>query len=193
MAGKKVYVVWQGKVPGIYHSWAECQEQTKGFKGAKFKSFASLTEAQAAYEDPERKVQADYIQDSLSVDAACAGNPGEMEYQGVHTKTQKRLFGSDIYPKGTNNIGEFLGIVDGLRYLKEQNSSMPIYSDSQTAIAWVRNKAIKTNLEREPETLELWKKVDAALAWLEENEYSTKVFKWETHQWGEVKADFGRK
>lgn len=41
---------------------------------------------------------------------------------------------------GTNNLGEFLAIVHGLAYLKKQNKNIPIYSDSRTAISWVKNK-----------------------------------------------------
>lgn len=53
MSGKKkFYVVWEGHQPGIYHSWEECQKQTIGFAGAKFKSFTTLDEAQRAFKDP---------------------------------------------------------------------------------------------------------------------------------------------
>jgi ribonuclease HI len=30
----KFYSVRVGKAPGVYHSWDECLEQVKGFKGA---------------------------------------------------------------------------------------------------------------------------------------------------------------
>ena len=53
MAAKRFYVVWEGHTPGIYTSWDECQRQTGGYKGAKFKSFGSLEEARQAYEHPE--------------------------------------------------------------------------------------------------------------------------------------------
>lgn len=42
---KKIYVVAAGKIPGFYQSWEKCQEQTKGFSGAKFQSFTNLEEA----------------------------------------------------------------------------------------------------------------------------------------------------
>ncbi|AJD93133.1 ribonuclease H (plasmid) [Jeotgalibacillus malaysiensis] len=41
----KFYAVLAGHKPGIYLTWAECQEQTKGFKGAKYKSFPTREEA----------------------------------------------------------------------------------------------------------------------------------------------------
>ena len=45
MAGPKFYAVRVGITPGIYHTWAECEPQIFGVKGAKYKSFP--TEAQA--------------------------------------------------------------------------------------------------------------------------------------------------
>ena len=49
MAKQKYYVVWVGKVPGIYTSWGECQQQVNQFTGAKFKAFESRSEAEQAY------------------------------------------------------------------------------------------------------------------------------------------------
>lgn len=42
---KKYYAVRVGREPGIYSSWDECQEQTKGFPKAKFAGFDFLSEA----------------------------------------------------------------------------------------------------------------------------------------------------
>ncbi len=42
MAGKnKFYVVWVGVSPGIYTTWEECLQHVKGYKGARYKSFAT--------------------------------------------------------------------------------------------------------------------------------------------------------
>ncbi|CAB1242551.1 Ribonuclease HI-related protein [Clostridiaceae bacterium BL-3] len=46
MAKKKFYAVREGKIPGIYSTWSECEEQVKGFPGAKYQSFVSLEEAE---------------------------------------------------------------------------------------------------------------------------------------------------
>lgn len=209
MAKSKFYTVRKGHTPGVYASWAECQAQVNGFKGAEFKSFATKELAEVALvngwetgansekkeksQEKEPTKTSDYHTDSISVDAACSGNPGEMEYQGVDTATGEQLFASPLYPIGTNNIGEFLAIVDGLKYLQEQQSNQIIYSDSISAIAWVRNKRVKTNLVRNPETEALWQAIDQAVEWLWDNSYTNPVLKWETKIWGEVKADFGRK
>jgi ribonuclease HI len=208
MAGKKYYVVWSGRKTGIFKTWSECEEQTKGYQGARFKSFTSLEEATKAFKDgasksgtssPKKtnvsskaKETTSFEIESISVDAACSGNPGMMEYQGVYTKTGETLFhyGPVL---GTNNIGEFLGIVHALAYLKQKGENTTIYSDSRTALSWVRNKKANTSLERNSKTESVWQMLERAEKWLKENTYSNKVLKWETSQLGEIKADFGRK
>ena len=132
------------------------------------------------------------ILDSLSVDAACSGNPGVMEYQGVRTFDKERIFHKK-FPLGTNNIGEFLALVHGLSYMKKHNLKQPIYSDSVNAIAWVKQKKCKTKLPRTEETEELFQFVERAEAWLHNNTYTTTILKWDTENWGEIPADFNRK
>jgi len=47
MEEAKFYAVRAGHVPGVYKTWAECTEQTWGFKGANYKKFSSLSDAKA--------------------------------------------------------------------------------------------------------------------------------------------------
>ena len=210
MAKQKYYVVWEGVTPGIYSSWTDCQLQTKGYEGAKYKSFESKEEAQRAFASspyayigknapkakavvrPDGKLPAAVIENSLAVDAACSGNPGKMEYRGVYVGNNQQLFhfGPTL---GTNNIGEFLALVHGLAYLKQQGFDMPIYSDSKIAMKWVKDKKCKTKLEHTTKTNELFNLIARAEKWLLQNKYSTKILKWETKEWGEIPADFGRK
>ncbi|WP_243297058.1 ribonuclease H1 domain-containing protein [Bacillus litorisediminis] len=206
---KKYYVVWIGRNPGIYTSWDECKEQVNGYQGAKYKSFSTEQEAKAAFTAGEAnsyatktskssnsknpQVPANIIYDSISVDAACSGNPGDLEYQGVDTKTGEQIFHVGPIENGTNNIGEFLAIVHALALLKKQNSSKTIYSDSATAISWVKRKKANTQLEYSEKTQYIWSLIKRAEKWLEENTYTNKIYKWETKEWGEIKADFGRK
>jgi len=211
MAKKKFYVVWLGEKPGVYDNWVDCKMQVDGFPSPVFKSFTNLEIANKAFKDnPDKYLGDNYIEPimldkyknsntgnykkrTLSVDAACSGNPGPLEYQGVDTNTGKRIFHQGPFPLGTVNIGEFLALVHGLAYLKQQKSDMPIYSDSMTAMAWVRRKEIKTNLPRNAKTKELYKLVDRALIWLKSNSWNNPILKWETAIWGEIPADFGRK
>jgi len=206
-ARQKYYVVWRGFKPGIYESWEECKKQVTGFDGAKYKSFTSHEEAQQAFDESyetviERKGKKDLfnlttekkpVLKSLSVDAACSGNPGTLEYQGVFTASGTPVFKRGPYEMGTVNIGEFLAIVLGLAWLKKNKLDYPVYSDSRTAIAWVRNKRVNTKLKKSPKNIKLFAALDKAVEWLKTNEYSNPVLKWDTRLWGEIPADFGRK
>lgn len=197
MAKTKFYVVWKGRKPGIYNTWPECQKQVKGYPGARFKSFPAKEEAEQAFHGEAKSISntnsESYIEESLSVDVGSRGNPGPVEYKGVYTKTGEIVFEHAGFPKGTNNMGEFLAVVHALQYLKEKNSSIPIYSDSMTALKWVKDKKIKSTLIRDKNTEPIWNAVDRAETWLQENSWNNPLMKWETKQWGEIKADYGRK
>ena len=132
------------------------------------------------------------VREALCVDAACSGNPGPMEYRGVHLPSGREVFHFGPI-QGTNNIGEFLAIVHGLALMEKQGISMPIYSDSVSGQAWVRNKKAKTTLERTPETAQALDLVARAEFWLRTHDVRIPILKWNTEEWGEIPADFGRK
>ena len=209
MAKQKFYVVWDGNNPGIYSTWAECQLQIKGYPNAKYKSFKTKAEAEAAYNSSyddyiaygaKAKAPAlllteyedEIVWDSISVDAACSGNPGIMEYQGVDTKNKAQIFHKK-FSLGTNNIGEFLAIVHALAMFKQQGQDTPIYTDSKIAMGWVAKKKCNTKLVKNAKTDLLFKLIYRAEKWLRENTYENKLLKWDTKRWGEIPADFGRK
>lgn len=134
------------------------------------------------------------IEDSISVDCSAFGkynNGIKFEYKGVNTKTGEVLFASKVYECGTVNIGEFLAIVHALAYCKMKNIDVPIYSDSMTALSWLRRKKIKTTLPKN--NPEIFKIIERALHWLKSNDYKNPVLKWETGLWGENPADYSRK
>ncbi|WP_435163679.1 ribonuclease H [Paenibacillus glycanilyticus] len=139
----------------------------------------------------EGEQEIDY--DSISVDVGTRGNPGPVEYKGVDTQTGDILFYVGPIPNGTNNLGEFIAVVHALDYLTKKGSSQTIYSDSRTALSWLRNKKIASSLVRNASTKQIWELADWALDWLRNNTYSNKVLKWNTEEWGEIRADFGRK
>ncbi len=210
MAKKKFYVVWEGFETGVFDSWEKCKSLTNGYPKAKFKSFLTLEMAKKAYsknysdfagkkifETELSKVEVLKIGkpllNTISVDAACSGNPGITEYRGVNTKTKEQLFIKGPFEDGTNNIGEFLALVHGLAYLKNINSNIPLYSDSKIAISWVKSKQCRTSQEITPKNHNLFELINRAENWLKSNDYQNKILKWETKAWGEIPADFGRK
>lgn len=210
MAKKKFYVVWDGIETGIFNSWEKCKSVTNNYPQAKFKSFTTLEMAKEAYSGSyyefagkktfETNLSKEEllkigkpILNSISVDAACSGNPGLMEYRGVNTKTKEQLFIMGPFKNGTNNVGEFLALVHGISFLKKNGINLPVYSDSRNAISWVKQKVCKTNLEKNESNMKLFELISRAEFWLKNNSFENKILKWETKAWGEIPADFGRK
>jgi len=211
MAKKKYYVVWKGKETGVFSSWDVTKKLVQGFDGALYKSFSDKIEAEKAF----KKKFSDYkgkstkkpvlsatekasyglpIKQSLTVDAACSGNPGKMEYRGVLNHNQQEVFKKGPYNNGTNNIGEFLALVHGIALLKKKGLlKLPVYSDSKIAMSWVKKKQCRTNVVFDASNNDLLQLIHRAEKWLQENSYQNPILKWETKAWGEIPADFGRK
>lgn len=211
MSKKKYYVVWQGVEPGIYESWSDCQLQIKGYPGAQYASFKTIEAAREAYDNgyhdhisgKATKVKnsgskANWGEDvdltAWAVDAACSGNPGVMEYRGVHVSDAGEIFRMGPFKLGTNNIGEFLALVHAAALLKNSgDSERLIYTDSRTALSWIKKKKVKTTLSRNKNTQVLFDLIERAEKWLHNNDITNPIIKWDTDNWGEIPADFGRK
>lgn len=220
----KYYVVWKGHTPGVYDNWEACKKEVENFPGALYKGFPDKTSAEEAFAKGfsgfEKKVDChasfrsarndeqhiNPLSPAIAVDAACSGNPGKMEYQGVFVDfgtepaTTTTLFKSPVFENGTNNIGEFLAIVHALAWQKQKRVSYPIYSDSVNAQKWVREKKCKTKLQPNDKNEYLFELIGRAEKWLQENDewmqqnsLSIPVLKWKTEIWGEIPADYGRK
>tara|TARA_R110002073_G_scaffold123234_1_gene266715 strand:+ start:10759 stop:11394 length:636 start_codon:yes stop_codon:yes gene_type:complete len=211
MAKKKYYVIWKGKETGVFSSWNTVKKLVQNFDGAQYKSFADKPEAEKAF----KKKYFDYkgkntkkptlsasekakygvpLENTLTVDAACSGNPGKMEYRGVTNYDKKEVFKKGPYENGTNNIGEFLALVHGIALLKNKGlHKMPIYTDSKIAMSWLKKKQCRTNVVFDSSNSNLLKLIHRAEKWLKENSYQNPILKWETKAWGEIPADFGRK
>lgn len=209
----KYYVVWQGRAPGIYDTWEECQTQIQDFPGAKYKSFPDQDSATQAFRgNPNEymgifKAMATRRNEvfnfaafpeinplGIAVDAACSRNPGPVEYQGVLIATGETLFRIGPLADGTNNIGEYLAIVHAAALLaRNGDRTTPIYSDSRTAQSWVRNRGHRSKLTPTPANAKIRELLARADRWLATNVIYNPIIKWETEKWGEIPADFGRK
>ena len=216
----KFYVVWAGHHPGVYDNWDDAREQIEGYPNPRFKSFPTAEAAATAYRDGVRREdkaglgsllagasrqnlpkngQPDYFSfpeidlDGWAVDASCMGNPGVMEYRGVELMTGRELFRVGPFQQGTNNIGEFLAIVHALALMEKTGEWHTIYTDSATALSWVRKKQIKTTLKQTEANRRLFEILGRGLVWIRSHVWPVKILKWQTEEWGEVPADFGRK
>jgi ribonuclease HI len=205
---KKFYVVWKGRKTGIFTSWEGCSAQVTGYPDAEYKAFPSREAAEEAFRGQYEEYKSRHVSSlsqerlleigqpilaSFSVDASCIGNPGVLEYRCVDNQTGREVFRQGPFENGTNNIGEFLGIVHALALFKKKGVNLPIYSDSVDAIGWVKVKKCKTRLARDERNAELFNLVERAETWLRDNDYVNDILKWETEAWGEIPADFGRK
>lgn len=208
MPKQKYYVVWKGRRTGIFTTWDACSQQVTGFAGAQYKSFETLAAAESAFKSghitntAEKKPAAsithketakNFIIPSISVDAACSGVPGPLEWRGVITESGQEIFRFGPMPDGTNNVGEFLAITEGLKWLQQNNLNWPLYSDSTNAILWFRLKKCRTKLTPSAKNARLFGMIGTAETWLAGNPVSNPVLKWDTDHWGENPADFGRK
>lgn len=167
MAKKKYYAVVVGRKPGLYDEWfgeAGAEAQVKGLTNAVYKSFQSLSEAEAWYKSrakndapsfltqPVDEQADDYFalhQQGLAegkvliyTDGGCDGNPGKGSYGVVllHKDRRKELSGG--FARTTNNRMELMACIVGLEALK-QPMSVLLFSDSAYVIdamqkGWVR-------------------------------------------------------
>jgi ribonuclease HI len=198
----KFYVVWQGRSPGIYASWAEAEAQVKGYPAARFHGFPTRLEAERAFAlgyevfRQDKSAVKDLPSEALNgyaVDASLPAETGLLEYRGVKNDTRAELFRQGPFEDGANNVGEFLALVHALALFKRRNIDAALYSDSVTALAWLRDKRCRTELRRTDRNAPLFELIERAEAWLSENPYTTRVLKWDSEAWGENPADFGRK
>ena len=209
MTKNKWYVVWIGRTPGIFETWSQCNDQVKGFSKAKYMSFNTINEAEIAFTEGwevywgkkdqryEKLIKIGLHEDvdvnSVAVDVSCLGPNGPMEFRGIDLKENLMIFSKGPFKKGTSNIGEFLAIVEALQYLENKKSSRVVYSDSLIAIGWVQKKVCNTTLLKNGESEDVFILVEKAIQWLKGNNYPNVILKWNTSEWGEIPADYGRK
>jgi ribonuclease HI len=228
MPAQKVYAIFTPvERRGIYSTWDACQfAMSKCTNGKSFSSFKTRAEALKALTfgtlaeykrhksdfDQQPWVGSKLVQTPcLVVDAACSGAPGPVEYRGVVLPEGFEAFRHGPYPSGTNNVGEFLAIYTGLKWLDERSLTFPLYSDSAVAIGWIlrprvdweagekdRRPRCRTGLKADGRLgRELAELVPRAEAWLDRREArvlaAARLRKWDTAVLGEIPADFGRK
>ncbi len=198
---KKWYVVWRGRVPGVYDAWDAARAQVEGYPNAAYKSFTSEAEALAAFAAGDAHTAAQQTRAALppkvrtgyAVDAALSSADGLMFYRCVRIADGVEIFRHGPFPDATNNIGEFLAIVDALRWLTARADRSPVFTDSNNAILWVAHAHCATRLPRTANNDALFARIAEAERWLMETPYCNAVLKWRTDLWGENPADFGRK
>ena len=126
--------------------------------------------------------------EGIATDAAHSSKRGVTEYQGVDLKTGEQIFYQSLGNQ-TVNIGEFLAVVEAVKYIIENDfSPRIIYTDSMTALTWFRNKSTASNkMNRDLQKAEIFLKALSA------DVDTIEVRHWDNKLWGETPADFGNK
>lgn len=126
--------------------------------------------------------------EGIATDAAHSMKNGKTEYQGVNLATKECIFYKNLGNQ-TTNIGEFLAVVEAVKYIIE-NDFQPrvIFTDSTTAIAWFNAK--KTASAKPCKDLQ---RAEMFLRALSADVDDIEVIHWDNKKWGETPADFGRK
>lgn len=128
------------------------------------------------------------LNSGIAVDAAHSTKRKMTEYQGVDLETGEIVFYKRLGNQ-TINIGEFLALVDGVKYVIEHEINPPrVFSDSTTAISWVKNKGI-SSVKRNPLVDKAVVYLRACATYVDEVE----ILKWDNKKYGETPADFGNK
>lgn len=166
----KYYVVWKGRKTGIFTSWAQCKVQVDGFAGAKFKSFATLAEAEFAFggqanassaktgvANTTNKIKAVPLSQAqitdmpfdikIFTDGGCEPNPGEAGTGlAVYQNNELSELWYGLYQSfGTNNTAELHGLHQALLLAKQKRLlglTVAIFCDSKYSIDCITKWAV---------------------------------------------------
>jgi len=171
MVAKKFYVVWEGREKGIFTDWDICRKQIDKFAGARYKSFKTREEAEAAYRSgpkaslgqakPAAKkysgkgpktysaAEIDKLsaQTKIFTDGGCEPNPGKAA-SGMAVYREGRI--SELWyglfnPQGTNNTAELNALHQALLLAEKEigkKTSVAIFCDSKYSIQCVTQWAV---------------------------------------------------
>ena len=140
----------------------------------------------------------------IAVDASTRGNPGPSEYKGIDIATGKTLFHVKI-DVATNNITEFIALSHAVIQAKQDDVKIDIYTDSVTAMSWLKNRKANSNLipgRNTQKSIDYLHRIEAILQSCDVTKVGSdellingkiSVLKWYTSEWGEIPADFGFK
>jgi len=178
---KKYYAVVRGHTPGIYTAWfgpGGAEEQIRGYAGARYKGFPSLTEARqwlknpVSPQKPSRNERTDTARDTdtmppgtimIYTDGGCRGNPGPGGYGAIIIDGKKRVELAQGFRMSTNNRMELMACLAALTALKKPADVM-LHSDSRYVVngiekgwarKWRANNWMRT--KKDPaENADLW-------------------------------------
>ncbi len=142
---KKIYAVRQGRKVGLFYSWAECEQQIKGYSGAQYKSFTDPNEANqyleqvaSSFKDTElpRDEMIAYVDGSYNGDTGEYSAGVVLLYQS-NKKTFSIKDNDPLLSKMRNVAGEIMGAKAAMNYALENNvENLAIYYDYAGIEKW---------------------------------------------------------
>ncbi len=147
----KYYAVREGKIPGIYKTWGECEMQVKGYSGAQYKSFSTIEEAQtyiagAIQNDTHLLPKTPYafVDGSYNPNTKVYGCGGFLRLDGIEYVIQES--GDDPEMADMRNVaGEIIGAMAAVRKAWELGTKeLTILYDYMGIEMWATGKW-KTN------------------------------------------------
>ncbi|MDX1764072.1 MAG: ribonuclease HI [bacterium] len=160
MVRKKYYAISSGRKPGVYDNWTDAQAQVTGFRGAKFKGFATREEAEAWMKSPTYGPSAAKAKSkakppisdtrhktgevAIYTDGGAQTNPGPGGYGIVQIYNGQRKELSGGFQLTTNNRMELMGCIVALRTLEYRDKPVTLYTDSSYVVngivkGWAKN------------------------------------------------------
>jgi ribonuclease HI len=143
----KVYAIRKGRNTGIYTTWAECEEQVKGFPGAEYKSFSSIEEASKYLKNEDTITEPDPIDENIIVvyvDGSFNVDTNECGYAAflMHGTKKKIICGKfQMMDGGRNAEGEVKAAHEVLKYLQvKQYKNIIIYYDHDGIGNWANHE-----------------------------------------------------
>ena len=149
----KYYAVKEGRVPGIYTSWAGCKAQTDGYSGAIYKSFATRSEAERfllGVEELQNHIgnqrAAAYVDGSYNIRTGEFGFGAVVFWQGEMSEFSGSFSDSELASM-RNVAGEIKGAEFVMTHCTEIGiPGVDIYYDYEGIAAWAEGRW-KTNKE----------------------------------------------
>ena len=146
---KKYYAVKKGVKPGIYETWAECQQQTNGYSGAEYKSFSTYNEALQYIKGKTNRVSVQPQQEEIVKTDAIAYVDGSYDsttnqfscgvvlfYNGKEEHFSE-LFNDESLAEMNNVAGEIKGSEKAIKYcIDNKIRSLTIYHDYEGISKW---------------------------------------------------------
>ncbi|OMJ68898.1 hypothetical protein SteCoe_33515 [Stentor coeruleus] len=139
---KAFYAVRKGRKPGIYLSWPECLKQVSEFKGAEYKKFSSLVDAEDFITFKEKFL--DKLNTYLVFcDGGSRSNPGIAGCGAAILLNNKIISSSYEYlgKKVTNNVAEYKGLILGMNIaLANDLNTIEVLMDSNLIVKQMKNE-----------------------------------------------------